>query len=66
MARVILTVQLEGGASVQAVVCGKTTHPDALSIIKREAVDAFKQALDHFVGEGVEDVCAALEAGLED
>lgn len=66
MARVIITVQLEGGASVQAVVCGKESYPDALSTIKREAVDGLKQALDHFVGDGIEDVCAALGAGLED
>lgn len=66
MARVILTVQLEGGASVQAVVAGKTSYPDALSSMKREAVDGIRQVYDHIVGEGVEDVCEALEEGLED
>ena len=50
MARVVVFFKFADGDTVQAIVDGKTSYPDALAQIRSEAVTAFKQAMDHALG----------------
>lgn len=44
MARVVLSYQFADGEVIQSIVDGKTSYPDALSQLKHEAVEGFKEA----------------------